>query len=153
MDVTNELHHHAPAGGIDILGRHYRGGELLPFYVPRDHMPQVDEHDLPALVAAAVAQNQLSPTFEVAKVHDLRAHQKVDMKRVRAMPDELLLKPILISRDGFVLDGNHRWTAHVLLNAPLTPAIKIGLNFGEAIDWLFTLPFTYAITPETPVRN
>ncbi len=115
-------------------------------------MPQIDEVDLPKMVAAAVAAG-LDPTFKVANIHDLRAHQRVDMNRVRKMPDELLFKPLLTSRDGFVLDGNHRWMAHTLQNAPLTPTISLGRDFGDAIDWLFSLPFTYAIHPDTPVRN
>lgn len=31
--------------------------------------------------------------------------------------------------------------------------IRIGLNFEEALPWLFELPFTYKLTPDTPERN
>ena len=45
------LDHRAPKGGEEgVNGHHYKGGEFLPFYVPRPVMPQIEHHDLNALI-------------------------------------------------------------------------------------------------------
>lgn len=134
----------APTGGlIDPLnGRAYKGGELLPFYVPRPVMPQVDEAAYPALLAFAKAWDievDLETGIDPAT---LRAHQRIDPIRAAEMPPEVLAKPILVSLDGYILDGNHRWLAHVHLDAALT-AYRIDLPFEAAIRLLFDFPGTY----------
>jgi hypothetical protein len=143
----------APAGGIDAYGHHYLGGEFAPFYIPRPDMPQVDESDLPALVARAFDGGYAVPAFEVVDPRTLRAHQRIDHAKARAMPNTVKLKPALVSADGYVLDGNHRWWAHVHAGDDAMAVIRIGLPFGRAIEWLFAQPFTYRITPATPERT
>lgn len=137
---------------LTILGHIYQPGQFIPFYVPRPAMPQIDEGNLPELVALAFQAGH-NPLFHVASARDLRAHQKVDEHRVRSMPEALLYKPILVSADLYVLDGNHRWHAHIHQGRFDTPVIEIGLPFEEAIDWLLGLPFTYTLKPDTPERN
>lgn len=122
------------------------------FYIPRAEMPQIDDADLPHLVANAFASNY-KPSFEVVDPHSLHAHQRVNHDRALAMPPGIYMKPILISADNYVLDGNHRWWSHVHRHEGVMNAIRIGLPFEEAIAWLFQQPFTYRITPATPERN
>ena len=73
----------------------------------------------------------------------LRAHQRVDWNKVTHMDAVTLAKPVLASQDKFVLDGNHRWNAHVLNNSNLD-AYVIGLDFEKAIQLLFAFPKTYS---------
>jgi hypothetical protein len=150
--MTTEDHTRAPAGGVSEYGRVFRGGEFLPFYVPRPDMPQVDEANLPELVARAFNAG-ISPTFDVTDPRRLRAHQRVDHARAAGMPLAVKLKPILVSSDGYVLDGNHRWWAHVHEDDGYISVIRLGLPFEQAIAWLFELPFTYKLTAITPERN
>lgn len=150
--MTTEDHARAPAGGVSEYGRVFRGGEFLPFYVPRPDMPQVDEANLPELVARAFNAG-ISPAFEVVDPSTLRAHQRIDHAKAKAMPPGVYLKPVLISADGYVLDGNHRWWSHVYRHEGVMNAIRLGLPFEQAIAWLFELPFTYKLTPTTPERN
>lgn len=127
-------------------------------WIPRDHMPQVDEADLPQLVALAYVAG-LSPCFDVVSPNALRAHQRADHKRAATIPPMLLRKPLLVSVDGYVLDGNHRRMGNMMHKQPCN-VIRIGLPFDKAIAWLFTLPFTYKLTKApngattvTPIRN
>ena len=122
------------------------------FYVPRRKMPQVDEKDLPHLIAVAFDQG-LTPTIEVVDPKELHAHQRVNHTLAQSMPIQLKLKPAVVSADGYVLDGNHRWWSHIHDADPAMNIIRIGLSFNKAIDWLFSLSFVYSITKETPVRN
>lgn len=124
----------------------------MSYYIPRDEMPQIDESDLPHLVAAAFDAGH-TPCFQAVHPAALHAHQRVNHARAQAMPAEVKMKPALISADDYVLDGNHRWWAHVHAGDPLMNVIRIGLPFDEAIAWLFQQPFTYKITHATPERN
>lgn len=136
----------APVGGIHdpLDGRDYKGGELLPFYVPRPLMPQIDESLYPALIQHLVRQG-LEVSRLMVDPAALRAHQRIDRLHMEQMPREVLDKPILISGDDYVLDGNHRWWAHVKLGIDPVAAIRIGANFEPAIAALFEFPGTYTL--------
>lgn len=134
------LDRRAPAGGeIGVDGRARKGGEFEPFYVPRPVMPQIDEADYPALHAFAATQGVSMDPCTLA-TDALRAHQRVDAIILREMPASVLSKPVLASGDLFILDGNHRWAAHKKLHLPQVAAIKVGLEFEEAIRFLLFLP-------------
>lgn len=122
------------------------------FYIPRAEMPQIDGADLPHLVATAFDGGH-TPSFEIVDPHTLHAHQRVNHARALAMPPGVYMKPILISADDYVLDGNHRWWSHVHRHEGVMSAIRIGLPFDDAIAWLFKQPYTYRLTPTTPERN
>src|ERR1035437_2765129 len=103
--------------------------------IPREDMPQVFSKDLtefkefltshdihfhagtcsPSVLN--VAQNQ----FDTDKISKLMGD---------ASATDPLSKPILISADNYVLDGNHRLAACLLLNRAI-PYIKIELPFKE----------------------
>lgn len=145
---TQPILRRAPAGGLvdPLNGRDYKGGELLPFYVPRPIMPQVDEKDYPTLVSWLLHDKGVDVTVnEACDPAALRAHQRVDRFHAERLPPGVLDKPILVSGDSYVLDGNHRWWAHVHFGINPIPAIRILRPFEEAIGLLFEFPGTYAL--------
>jgi len=131
-------------GEWGLNAKDYRGGEFLPKYIPRPIMPQIDAKDLHALLHFLRA-HKIGVKF--AKVPASRFHheQRTDALKVAAIAGQpqLLKKPILASRDGGVLDGNHRLDAHVATGTPV-PAFIIDLPFEQAIAALFAFPKTYA---------
>jgi len=129
-------------GELGVNGRLYKGGEFLPFYIPRPEMPQVDEKDYPALFEFVKSQS-IPLLTERFQPNQLRAHQRVSWDKVVSMDEVTFRKPVLVSQDRFVLDGNHRWTAHVHRNVPLS-AYVLGLEFEAAIGLLFKFPKTYS---------
>jgi len=138
------LDRHAPTGGeIGLDGIYRKGGEFLPFYVPREIMPQVDEEDTPELISFAraegvrVTEGKIDPEW-------VKPHQRIAMDKVHAMPDSLLLKPCLISVEPNILDGNHRWMKHHLTHSKEMPFVRFHLEFGKAIDLIFRFPKSYA---------
>lgn len=68
---------HAPTGGETEFNRFFKGGEFLPFYIPRDFMPQIDEQDYPALICF-LQQKGVSVVTKMVSPRALRAHQRVD---------------------------------------------------------------------------
>lgn len=143
-----------PGGELGLNGKFYLGGEIMPFYVPRKEMPQVDEEDLPELMKFL----QGLPVPVDLKKFDpdqLKPHQKVDIDKVKAMTAKaaILAKPCLVSQDLYILDGNHRWWAHRELHT-VVPAFVIGAPFEQAIGILFRFPKTYSYEtwPDTRIR-
>jgi hypothetical protein len=114
----------------------------LPWqFVPRRFMPQVDEADMSALVEW-LSWNKIEISEATRTADQLSFRQHVNFDRVRSMPDDVFNKPIFISNDGVVLDGNHRAWAHKLANKP-AQCLVIDLPFAQAIKALFSFAGTY----------
>lgn len=133
----------APGGELGVNDRPYRGGQFMPFYVPRLEMPQIDEEDYPEFFAFCEGKTELF--HRIMSPWVLKPHQIVDKFKAEAMPDSVRAKPVLVSRDDYVLDGNHRWMAHALLKEKM-PVIQLDLEFEPAIALMFSFPKTYTIT-------
>lgn len=133
----------APSGGHTGLdGKFRRGGEFEPFYVPRQDMPQVDEGDYVPLLCH-LARARANVEVLTADPNDLLFHQHVIEARIPARGDcAQLNKPLLISKEGYVLDGNHRAAAHKRYGSrPVV--IVIHRDFTDAMKLLFSFPHTY----------
>lgn len=135
----------APRGGCEVIEGHYKGGEFLPFYVPRPLMPQVDEADYPRFIADAV-HDARKLVIEAVPVSSLHAHQRIDHFRAKLMPAAVKMKPVIVSADNFIVDGNHRWWAHVYQRDPLILTVRLDLPFDEAIEWALARPYVYRIS-------
>lgn len=120
-------------------------------WIPRREMPQVDEANLVDMVRDAV-ESIGAPGLRVMDPHKLHAHQRGNHAKAGSMTEQVRRKPIVVSSDGFVVDGNHRAYANRIHNE-LTVAIELPVPFDEACRWLFTLPYVYHLAPDTPVRN
>lgn len=144
---------HAPAGGLTEYGHHYLPGQFLPFYVPRCDMPQIDQADYLRLIDDVREDLGSSVEFDVARVSNLHAHQRIDHNRAMHMKPDVKLKPVLVSSDGYVVDGNHRWWAHVHDGDEYINVIRINERFGTIVLWALGRPYVYRITPDTPIRN
>ncbi len=114
----------------------------------------MDEADLPTMLADAVGGPGWK--FQVMSPLLLRPHQYVNHNRAMGMPVEVALKPIIISLDGGVVDGNHRLYRYkndlILAKIPMN-VLKLNLGFEEALDWLDEQVYTYHINPRTHERN
>ena len=115
--------------------------KLHSHYVPRSVMPQIDEADLPALISF-VTEHGVRVTEVTRSPDQLHFHQRVNLHRVATMPQAVYDKPLLISRDGYVLDGNHRAVAHKQRGEPAS-AIQLDATFLGAMRLLFSFPKTY----------
>lgn len=143
--------HRAPRGGATVIEGRYLGGEFLPFYVPRPLMPQVDEVYYPRIIADAATTPGV--TFDTVPVADLRAHQRIDHRKAEKMDPRVRIKPIIVSNDGYIVDGNHRWWANVYAGSTWINVIRLALDFDAAIAWALERPYVYRLKPTTPERN
>lgn len=136
------MNHRAPAGGADEYDKHYLGGQFMPFYVPRERMPQFSERDYPRLVRDAY-----SCSFETVPTMDLHAHQRINHHLAQAMDARDRIKPIIVSADNYIVDGNHRWWASVYSGTPWMNVIRLKDNFDTAVAWALSLPYVTEIKP------
>jgi hypothetical protein len=139
---TRSLSRRAPTGGAVGLDGHYRrGGEFEPFYVPRQDMPQIDEQDLvPLLVHLTKKRTRVSNAL--IPPDQLLFHQHVFEDKVPRFDSPDMERPLLVSNDGYVLDGNHRAMAHKR-NGSRPPCFILDADFTEAMALLFSFPRTY----------
>lgn len=138
----NNLDRRAPAGGaIALDGKYRRGGEFEPFYVPRRDMPQIDEGDLLALITH-LTRKKVHVVSELVDPNRLFFHQHVDETRIPPLGSPDLDKPLLVSSEGYVLDGNHRATAHKRYGTrPVV--LRLHADFTDSMKLLFSFPKTY----------
>jgi len=151
---NHPIHGRSPKGGeVGVDGQYRKGGEFEPFYVPRQVMPQIDEADLLAFVEFATFNGVEVEDREV-DITELKFHQRVDMVKVHNLTEDELAKPLLVSEDLFVLDGNHRAVGHKLNGTPAR-CLVIKAVFEQAIGLLFSFPGTYSYGDGQfhPIRN
>jgi hypothetical protein len=130
--------------GVDGIPR--KGGEFMPFYIPRSEMPQISASDYPELMRFADAHG-VKVRFATFKPNELKIHQHINESRLRSIIRhetsgvrvEHEIDPVLTSNDRFILDGNHRLSDHKIDHTEV-PAIVIDLPFEKAIDFLFKFP-------------
>lgn len=134
-------------------GKTYTRGEFLPFYVPRAEMPQVDDNYLTNLIEAAENSNHLGCEMDAVPPHSLKFHQRIDVNKAETMDLRVKMKPIIVSNDGFVLDGNHRLWRHLHDNDPYILVIRLNMPFNKAIPWLLALPFVWEIKNHPQEEN
>lgn len=115
---------------------------LLEFLRDREDMPQVATDDLQPAVDMLKAAG-VDITIVDRSPYGLKPPQKqmngaaikklVDRYKDKPMSD---IKPIVISNDGYIVDGHHRWGALLILNREHDnfPFIQIGLPRDQAIE-------------------
>ena len=92
----------------------------------RDEMPQLDGDRAAQFLEQLAADGiTVEPPAEVDPFTLEATQSELSAAKAREMSlapniDELLAEPIIVSSDGFVLDGHHRWVAAMMLGRPIT---------------------------------
>lgn len=86
--------------------------------IDRSHMPQVDTDNLPDAITKMA--NDVNVKKGMVSANSLKKTQKqINIDKIRGIADTKLLsksdvkkmKPIIISKDNYVVDGHHRWVS------------------------------------------
>ncbi len=111
-----------------------------PEGIPRLHMPQLGGEPVPGTMAAQLPKNKkgrvdAGPEFiDYVQRRGIKfSHEQIPAAQLRASQAELIgtkvaemvthpkelggKGPIFVSRDNYVIDGHHRWAAHVGIDA------------------------------------
>lgn len=105
----------------------------------RETMPQVRKADWNEFMDYAKARTSIDYESAVDP-HSLHAIQtEWSQERVDGIPMEKLEYPILTSRDGYVLDGNHRWIKAGQEGVTI-PVLSLGLDRDDALELVRSFP-------------
>lgn len=106
----------------------------------RGHMPQIIEFES---FLTDLTHNRVKISLGQRETKELTPTQKnFNEGKVNAIIESggAGLKPIIISKDGFVIDGHHRWLAADKLHRPI--AVKeVDLTCEELLDFLRGKPY------------
>lgn len=117
------------------------GDRVVPpnsFGIARQQMPQILKDDLPDFMET-MKKHGVEIGKTEAVVGQLKPTQnEVSLKKMKSMAEtqgpEVLKQPVIISNDGFILDGHHRWGALVMQDPKSTiPAWKVDLPMKELL--------------------
>lgn len=111
--------------------------------IDRANMPQVDYKWLPDLLVFLGEKNIRFAAGVIAPTL-IKLHQEVDVAKAMAIPDEILRIPVLVSKDYFILDGDHRAYRHWVNKTPV-PFIKLEAPFTKAVRTLLSFPKTFEL--------
>ena len=112
--------------------------------IPRNQMPQVDPADIPVLLSYL---GSLDVSFSAGLIDPAKvaAHQLVDEQKAMAIPDSVMAFPVLLSKEPAIIDGDHRWYAHLMEKRDM-PFIRFDKPFLVIVRMIFTFPKTYKET-------
>lgn len=129
------------AGRVGALGD---GRHALPrsLGIPRKEMPQIQGSDYGeffdyARSKGAGVKEGTTPAGSLRPAQD-----EFNPAAVAKMPPGALTKPVIVSRDGYVLDGTHRWLRILGDGGPdaKMPTVHIDLPARQALDLMLGFP-------------
>lgn len=87
--------------------------------IKRKDMPQIAEKDIPGFLKWLKSEHKIDSRKTKVRVGDIRMTQsEMDFDKVLGIRQKgrVLDKPVIISKDGYLLDGHHRVAAMMLMN-------------------------------------
>lgn len=111
--------------------------------IPRIHMPQLDLAQYDYFVQFC-ANNGVDVIRKPVVTQHLNSMQCWGPWRNHIVKPDTARKPVLVSSDFYILDGNTRWASALLKGKPELDGIIVDLRFYDAIKFMFTFPATYA---------
>jgi len=115
-------------------------GEKAPFDMMIDHFRS---EGIEVTKPATVKVSDLKATQEDIRDNKATFFAETQMKGTwpNGKPADLSAQPIVVSNDGHILDGHHRWAALLMLGEEATmQAIKVDLPMAELLDKSFDVP-------------
>jgi hypothetical protein len=110
----------------------------------RKEMPQVEGKNVPKFLDF-LKSNGVKYKEKLVDSKTLRPTQnQFNKDKIQSMIDIIDTKkqnPIMVSKDGYVIDGHHRWLAHYNLDRKMS-VIEIDLNINDALDKMHDFPLS-----------
>lgn len=111
----------------------------LTWYIPRYDMPQID--NVADCLAWLKSQGVGSDYLSGVAPYTFHNHQRVIIDPVRAahIPPSVLLSPLVVAHDNYIVDGNHRWWLALQRGFPVN-VWRVTEPFGDALVTLSRYP-------------
>jgi hypothetical protein len=99
----------------------------------RDEMPQIRSFDVPDFLAF-LSHHGVSHHAQQVKATTLKPVQsEINAEKVRTLDTTAAKKPMLVSSDGYIMDGHHRWLRAVW-DDELLDVIKLSMKIRPLIE-------------------
>lgn len=112
--------------------------------IKRKDMPQIEGKNIPKFLNF-LKQNNIKFTEKLVESKKLKPTQnQFNQQKIQVMIDAIDTKkqnPIMVSKDGFVIDGHHRWLAHHNLSRKIS-VYEIDLKIEDALDVMSNFPLS-----------
>lgn len=81
--------------------------------------------------------------------HSMKSIQCIGPWYSAPITEAILSKPVILSAEHIVMDGNTRWHMHVRANSLAIPSYRLALDFVSALHFMLEFPkaYTYAQDP------
>jgi hypothetical protein len=109
----------------------------------REEMPQIRLFDLPEFLDF-LRNNHVSARDEIVPAAELKPTQKeINGDKARAFKPGFggSSKPLLVSRDGYIMDGHHRWM-NAVWNKQMLPITRLGADIRDLLKLARKFPKT-----------
>ena len=110
----------------------------------RKEMPQIEGKNIPKFLDYLRSEG-VKYTEKLVDSKSLRPTQsQFNQDKIQSMIDTIDQKkqhPIMVSKDGYVIDGHHRWLAHYNTDKQM-PVIMIDLKIDDALEKMHDFPLT-----------
>jgi hypothetical protein len=110
----------------------------------RKEMPQVEGKNVPKFLDFLRSEGVKYKEKSVDSKSLRPTQSQFNKDKIQSMIDSIDTKkqhPIMVSKDGYVIDGHHRWLAHYNLGRKM-PVIEIDLNINDALDKMHDFPLS-----------
>jgi hypothetical protein len=110
----------------------------------RKEMPQIEGKNIPKFLDYLRSEG-VKYTEKLVDSKSLRPTQsQFNQDKIQGMIDTIDQKkhhPIMVSKDGYVIDGHHRWLAHYNTDKKM-PVIMIDMKIDDALEKIHDFPLT-----------
>jgi hypothetical protein len=110
----------------------------------RKEMPQVEGKNISKFLEFLKSEGVKFKETAIDSKKLRPTQNQFNQDKIQSMIDSIDSKkqhPIMVSKDGYVIDGHHRWLAHYNLGRKM-PVIEINLDIEDALDKMHDFPLS-----------
>jgi len=110
----------------------------------RKEMPQIEGKNIPKFLDYLKSEGVKYKETTIDSKSLKPTQNQFNQEKIQGMIDAIDQKkqhPIMVSKDGYVLDGHHRWLAHFNLGRKIL-VIRIDLAVEDALDKMHNFPLS-----------
>lgn len=112
--------------------------------IPRKDMPQIDDRSVDDLIAFLKREGIKTERITIAPwLVKPRQRMSDTVDLVYPPIPAAMARPVLLSRDNFIIDGDHHWETFMRFKYPLMPAYRFDRPFDEMLKVLRRFPEVY----------
>lgn len=111
--------------------RHYVNEKVAAFNIGRSSMPQIHDQEKFKSYLDSKSISHLSHNVPIDFVTPIQAD--IDQKKVQSIDLDKPTRPIIVSDSFYILDGHHRYFAHMLYDMDGIDVIQVDTGINQLL--------------------